>query len=234
MRILALETSGLSGAVTVASAERVLHTELIPAGQRTAAGLAPAMQRALAAVGWAPSEVQLVAVTIGPGSFTGLRVGVATAKAFAYGVGCAVLGIDTLRVLAAQAPANVDRVEAVLDAYRRQLFAASFERDGANGWRCTQPTRVVDEAEWLATRDSATPLIGPVLARLSAKLASNAVLIERERWEPTSTAVAELAWRDWQAGERSDVWQLAPQYYRPSAAEEQRDRVDSTRSGQVL
>ncbi|MEX0712672.1 MAG: tRNA (adenosine(37)-N6)-threonylcarbamoyltransferase complex dimerization subunit type 1 TsaB, partial [Pirellulales bacterium] len=91
MRILALETSGKSGSVAVLRGDVLLAEEPLEPSQRSAQSLAPAMRQLLEAVAWTPRDVQLVAVTLGPGSFTGLRVGVTTAKTFAYAVGAVVV-----------------------------------------------------------------------------------------------------------------------------------------------
>src|SRR5271163_2151267 len=95
-RILALETSELTGSVAAAADGNVLAELQLDPQQRSAQSLAPAIRALLAQVGWQPADIDLLAVTIGPGSFTGLRVGVATAKVFAYACGAEVLGISTL------------------------------------------------------------------------------------------------------------------------------------------
>ncbi len=100
VRILALETTETIGSVAAASDDKLLAELQLNPQQRSAASLAPALQDLLKMVGWRPGDVQLVAVTIGPGSFTGLRVGVTTAKTFAYAVGAEVLGVDTLQAIA--------------------------------------------------------------------------------------------------------------------------------------
>src|SRR5262245_56227812 len=135
MRILALETSSFSGSCAVADDDRVLSETFLPDAMRTAQGLAPMIERQLLAVGWTPKDIQLVAVTQGPGSFTGLRVGVTTAKTMAYALNAQVLGIDTLAVIAQQAPPEHTTIEAVLDAQRRQLFVARFCRDADGSLR---------------------------------------------------------------------------------------------------
>src|SRR5437773_12166637 len=104
MRVLALETSGTAGSVAVLDDEQLLTAVALDPAQRTARTLAPAIRDVLKHVGWAPTDVQLVAVTAGPGSFTGLRLGVTTAKTFAYAAGCEVLGVNTLEVIAGRAP----------------------------------------------------------------------------------------------------------------------------------
>ena len=84
------------------------------------------MEAVLETVGWKPGDVELVAVTIGPGSFTGLRVGLATAKTFAYAVGARMLGVDTLETIAAGVPGDVAAVSAVIDAQRGRGRIATF------------------------------------------------------------------------------------------------------------
>ncbi len=70
--------------------------------RRSTQTLAPSIQSLLREVGWRPADIQAIGVTIGPGSFTGLRLGAATAKMLSFVTGAAVRGVDTLRVIAAQ------------------------------------------------------------------------------------------------------------------------------------
>ena len=99
-RILAIESSGRHASVATlwgdADGTRLIGQTLLSGDERTAQVLAPAIQQLLAAADWSPKSVELVAVTVGPGSFTGLRIGVTTAKAFAYAIGAEVLGVNTL------------------------------------------------------------------------------------------------------------------------------------------
>ncbi|HEX5471854.1 MAG TPA: tRNA (adenosine(37)-N6)-threonylcarbamoyltransferase complex dimerization subunit type 1 TsaB, partial [Lacipirellulaceae bacterium] len=99
-RILAIETSGRHGSVATLGGEvgeaRLVGQLALTGDQRTAQSLAPAMQQLLAAAQWTPESLDLVAVTVGPGSFTGLRIGVTTAKAFAYAVGADIIRVNTL------------------------------------------------------------------------------------------------------------------------------------------
>ena len=87
MRILALETTEMAGSLAAMHDRKLLAEIELDSKQRTAQSLAPGMKTLLAEAGWRPTDVELVAVTIGPGSFTGLRLGVTTAKTFAYAVG---------------------------------------------------------------------------------------------------------------------------------------------------
>ena len=218
MRILALETSGFSGEVALLEGDQVVYEAMLTEGQRTAQSLAPGIAAALARTGWRAKDLGLVAVTIGPGSFTGLRVGVTTAKTFAYAAGCEVLGIDTLDVVAAQVPLVAERgLWAVIDAQRAQLFAKRFD-SVAHRWQATAPAHIVSGDDWLQQLgdDMAT---GEGLKRFPPP--HN--VVPRELWQPRAATVGQLAWHEYQSGHRDDLWTLAPHYLRASAAEEKAD-----------
>ncbi|HEY5311981.1 MAG TPA: tRNA (adenosine(37)-N6)-threonylcarbamoyltransferase complex dimerization subunit type 1 TsaB [Pirellulales bacterium] len=222
LRILALETSGRSGSVAVLDgAQPLVQVELEPT-QRSAQALAPAIARVLTEAGWQPRQVELVAVTAGPGSFTGLRVGVTTAKSFAWATGAAVLGVDTLEVIARQALddgalAPETPVAVALEAERDEIFAAVY--GPARGAVLHAPAIVASQA-WLATLEPGWRVTGPALGRLASQVPAQVEIVASSRWFPTAAAVGQLAaWR-FQCGQHDDVWQLVPRYFRRSAAEE--------------
>lgn len=218
MRILALETSGFHGSVAVLDDDRVLHETSLPLDRRSGQALAPAIQMQLAAVQWRPTDIDLIAVTQGPGSFTGLRVGVTTAKILAYATGAAVLGINTLAVIAAQA-SGLGEISAVLDAQRQQLYAATFRRCGDGRLETIAATRIVDLTDWLADCVNVA-VTGPGLQKAVAFLPPATDVVDEEFWSPQASTVGRLAFRDYQAGRRDDPFQLLPHYFRRSAAEE--------------
>jgi tRNA threonylcarbamoyladenosine biosynthesis protein TsaB len=225
-RILAIETSGRYGSVATlwgdADNARLVGQTVLTGDQRTAQSLAPALQRLLAAADWAPKSVELVAVTVGPGSFTGLRIGVTTAKAFAYAVGADVVGINSLTTLAAQAPPSASPLWTILDAQRQEVFAAKFLVSENLDIRMERDTAVISQEHWLAGLTSGDTGVGPVLKRLVPRLPKGVVALPEELWQPMAAVVGQVAWNAYQAGQRDDVWKLAPTYYRPSAAEEKR------------
>jgi tRNA threonylcarbamoyladenosine biosynthesis protein TsaB len=222
MRILALETSGQGGEVALLDGETIVATQMLDPAQRTARTLTPGMQAILARAGWQPREVQLVAVTIGPGSFTGLRVGVTAAKTLAYAIGGEALGVDTLEAIAAQAPvAASGKLWAVLDAQRSQLFAAEFVV-ASEAWEVSDPARIIDNEQYLAALAPGDIVTGSGLKRLASQLPPQVVVVEESLWTPRAATVGRLAWRDYRLGRRDDYWMLAPRYLRQSAAEEKR------------
>jgi tRNA threonylcarbamoyladenosine biosynthesis protein TsaB len=224
VRILALETSGTQGSVAILESGVLLAQAELPLPRRSAQSLIPAVAEQLAAVGWKPVDVQLVAVTQGPGSFTGLRVGVTAAKTLAYAVGAEVLGVDTLEVVAAQSSVENSQLWAVMDAQREQLFAALFRQENDGMLIVLQATHLVDADRWLAELESSVAVSGPAVCRLTARLPATAVTTPQETWLPMAGAVGRLAWRDYLAGRRDDLWKLTPNYFRTSAAEEKKPK----------
>ena len=174
-------------------------------------------------VGWPPTDVQLVAVAVGPGSFTGLRVGVTTAKVFAYAVGADVLGIDTLEAIAAATPVDCPTVWAVMDAQRGDVVAQCFGSAAAGRRQATSPQQLLPVEAWLAKLAPGVAVTGAVLHRLADRLPSGVEVLDCSCWSPRAALVGRLAAQDYAAGRRDDLLKLVPHYARRSAAEEKRD-----------
>jgi tRNA threonylcarbamoyladenosine biosynthesis protein TsaB len=225
-RILAIETSGRHGSAASlqgdADGSRLVNKVALGGEQRTAQALAPAIQDLLRHSQWPPDSVELVAVAVGPGSFTGLRIGVTTAKAFAYAVGAEVIGVNTLVALAHQATGSNRTLWTVLDAQRQELFVAKFARNDLRQWRIEQPTLILPQNDWLAELGPGDGVTGTALMRLGDRIPPEVQIVPPEFWQPMAEAVGHVAWRQYQAGQRGDIWQLMPQYYRASAAEEKK------------
>jgi tRNA threonylcarbamoyladenosine biosynthesis protein TsaB len=143
--VLALDTATPSTAVAVlagAVAVGARHDPEPGARPGHVAEVLPLAVRLLGDAGLALADVDRVAVGTGPGTFTGLRVGVATARALAQGSGAQLVGIPTLRALAAGTGPRPGRVLAVLDARRGEAFAAAYEA----GREVVAPAAVAPEA----------------------------------------------------------------------------------------
>ncbi|MGH9098107.1 MAG: tRNA (adenosine(37)-N6)-threonylcarbamoyltransferase complex dimerization subunit type 1 TsaB [Acidimicrobiales bacterium] len=159
MNLLAIESAtGLVGAALLtdsgAAAERS-HRE----GRMHAESLAPAIEEVCALSGLTVRDIEAVAVDVGPGLFTGLRVGVATAKALAQGLGIGVLAVSSLDILAAGARAEAGSERActvvvVVDARRGEVFTSRYRFDPD----ATAPGQVVDPAP---ARQSPPRLVTP-------------------------------------------------------------------------
>ncbi|NUQ62683.1 MAG: tRNA (adenosine(37)-N6)-threonylcarbamoyltransferase complex dimerization subunit type 1 TsaB [Pirellulales bacterium] len=223
MKILALETTELAGSLAAMDGGKLLLELALDHQKQSACTVAPGIRQLLADIGWKPRDVDLVAVTVGPGSFTGLRVGLATAKTFAYCVQAGILGVGTLETVAAAAPDEVARLSIAVDAQRGQVVAGEFCRDGTRELVPTAPAELLDAEAWLSGLPGEVWASGPALRRYAGRVPSHARLLPREYWSPSAAQVARLAARDWAAGRRDDLWTLLPIYSRLSAAEEKWD-----------
>ena len=222
MRVLAIETASPPGSVALLESEHVVHYQPLDKSKRTTEHFAVAIQSSLQQAQWSPAAVDLVAVCSGPGSFTGLRIGVTAAKTFAYAAAAEVLAVNTLELLASQVEA-AGEIVAVLDAQRGQIFSSTFIAAGGL-LQEVEPTAIWDAGAWLAARRGGQTITGQGLKSLREKLASEILVANGETWQPRADYLARLAAQKYVAGERQDFWQLKPRYYRKSAAEEKADR----------
>jgi tRNA threonylcarbamoyladenosine biosynthesis protein TsaB len=170
----------------------------------------------------------LIVVTQGPGSFTGLRIGITAAKTLAYAVGAEVMGVNTLKVIASQVPAEQQDVWTAMDAQRGQLFAARFRRR-EGGWETIVQTHIVDNEHWLQSLTRDTAVTGPGLARLRDRLPAGIVIVDDGCWAPRAEAVGRVGYLEFHAGKRDDLWALVPEYFRKSAAEEKSEAKTTNR-----
>lgn len=214
MRMLAIETAVSPGSVAVVETEDagVLAHRSLSEDQRTAQSLAPAIVDVLAELGWSARSLELIAASVGPGSFTGLRIGVTAAKTIGYAAGAQCVPLGTLAVLAAQArgPEGGETTGwAALDAGRGEVFAATF----------AEPRNVLllPRTEWLARLRPGDRVAGPIAWSKRDELPGGVEPCRPEQCSPDASSVARLAM---ETPERCTPFELAPQYHRLSAAEE--------------
>ena len=124
MRVLALETMGRLGSVAALDEGAVVAERHLDPALRSAQSVTPAIGQLLEQLQWQPRDLELIAVATGPGSFTGLRIGVTTAKVLAYAVGADVIGVDALEVVATQTPDDIEHVHVVVGAERQMTSGA--------------------------------------------------------------------------------------------------------------
>jgi tRNA threonylcarbamoyladenosine biosynthesis protein TsaB len=218
-RLLIVETSARRGAVAVAHGDRLLGVHLLDEARRNARDLAPGIAELLRGQGWAAKQLDAVVVSLGPGSYTGLRVGVMSAKALAYAAGCALLGVETFAAVALQSPAECGRVDVIGDAQKEDVYVQSFAR--GEGWRAAGELRIEPFARWLEQRDSGAWVSGPGLAKWEAKLPPGVPWAPPEAREPRVESLLILGLARYRAEERDDPFALEPLYLRASSAERQ-------------
>jgi tRNA threonylcarbamoyladenosine biosynthesis protein TsaB len=134
-------------------------------------------------------------------------------------VGAEIVGVNTLEAIAAQAPAECETVWTLMDAHRGQLFVARYRRKGDGVPEAIIPAHIAGIEAWLETYSPGAYVTGPGIGRVQ-RMPPGALLVEESQRTPQASTVGQLAWRHFQSGRRADIWTFAPDYYRPSAAEE--------------
>lgn len=222
MKTLAFESSTTRGTVALFQDRRLIEHLEFPNGQRTARSFALVLDQLLTRHLASPAEIDLVALTAGPGSFTGLRIAVTAAKALAFATESQIVALNTLDVLVHQLPSGVTQACAVMDAQRQQFFAAYYQRMEDSDWTVTQPCHIVDQRQLLEQLPADVMLTGPGLLKVSDQLQSKLLIAARDMWAPQAATVGQLAWGRHVDGHYDDLWSLKPEYYRPSYAQEKR------------
>lgn len=228
-RIVAIETSGRQGSVAIAHGPELLAARQLPEGNRHATALMPALQSLLQEQRWAPDQIDHLYLSLGPGSFTGLRIAVAIARALAQAIGCKLVGVPSLDVIAHNAPATFGVVLPVLDAKRGQIFSARYERDAAGALHRSTEAALVDPrlfveeaiARAAARGESTVVILGEGIDYHRPALANPAAVeLDRVLWPGRAQIVHQLGWRLAQRGEFTQPQSLLPLYIRLPEAEE--------------
>jgi tRNA threonylcarbamoyladenosine biosynthesis protein TsaB len=200
-------------------AERCLELPM-----RQSEGLLPGLDALLKAQGWSADSLEALALSLGPGSFTGLRGGLAMAKGAAQARGVKVLGVGELMARAERLTAGAELPVTVwLDARHGQVYRAAYQRQ-AQGWD------VLRAPAMLALEDAARELEGPhlltgdALERLAPQVAQSGVLAfcraaPLELRGADAASVGRLAWARLSQGSSDDPLLLEPLYLRRSEAE---------------
>ena len=234
MRLLAVETSTLTGAVALLEAGVVVAESRVSVAVTHGERLMAAIDGVLRAARWDLADVQAFAVALGPGSFTGLRIGLSTVKGLAFATGKPMVGVPTLDALAWRLPYCAYPVCPVLDARKNEVYAALYRTlDGRlellGAPRAVAPTTLAEEIR--ATVDGPVVFVGdgvgPFTRVLSEILGTRACLAPADLRLPSAVTVGELGGWALDRGETADPASLVPLYLRPSEAELARVRRDS-------
>ncbi len=226
MWTLGIETSDRIGAVAlVYDGQCVEERQLEKSGRRHAQTLVSEIDSILKKHAVEPKDCDLVGVSVGPGSFTGLRIGVVFAKTFAYATGCHVGAVNSLHVLAQQAPDATTEIWAIADAQRSELFVGKFVKSDTGFLDPVADIEICDAVSWFRSRSPVELVGGTVVEKYQDDLSCR--VVEAARRQPSAASVALLAERNFHAGQTDDLWTLEPKYFRKSAAEEKWDAKTS-------
>jgi tRNA threonylcarbamoyladenosine biosynthesis protein TsaB len=212
---MAVETSTLAGGVALLDGERVIGEYLLDVRITHSERLMPAIDRLLCDAGWTTGSLEGLAVAVGPGSFTGLRIGLSAVKGLAWSLGIAVAAVPTLDAMAASLPFAALPVCPLLDARKDEVFCSRYRWDG-----------VAMQREWdylaLPFATLAERLTEPTIllgARAQAIPSRHARVAPPHRRMPSAAAIGVLGLARFHAGDVVSAAELTPFYLRPSQAE---------------
>ena len=228
MLILAFETSAKAASVALLENGKLLGESYQNTGLTHSQTLMVMAEDMLKQCGKTVDDVTAVAVAEGPGSFTGVRIGVAAAKGFAWGKSIPCYGVSTLEAMAESLGVYQGYVCPVMDARRSQVYNALFYVNQGTVERIRDDRAIAlsDLAEELKTLDGPIFLVGDgsdlTFRTLSGEI-SNLILPTEHRKHQRATGVAILAVKKAEAGEAGDGAALQPNYLRLSQAERERN-----------
>ncbi len=219
MKLLSVETSSPVFSVAVSEGPRLLVFRQEEGQGRPSLLLADLIQEALQEARWDLAELDGFAVSIGPGSFTGLRIGAMTVKTLAWSVSKPVLPVSSLEVVARNLADSVLPVVPFLDAWKGNVYMASFIPDGRGSLRRAGPDEFLSPEEALRRFEGPALLVGNGLKKYAEKVRSLAPAgVEQappESWVPRADRLCRIAASRWPAGLVDDPHRLVPQYLYP-------------------
>lgn len=227
MRILALETATLAGSAALLEGGRVVGQSLLDIALTHSERLMAMVDRLLKDCGWEVSDLDGLAVSIGPGSFTGLRVGVATAKGLAFALGLPVAAVPTLDALAWNLPFAGAPVCPLLDARKNEVYLALYR------WNVDRMERLSDYLA-LSPRAAVERLTPPVIVLGDGVVACQPFFADvgpglrvapASHSMPSAAIVGRLGHAMLESDQAVEPDILGPMYLRPSEAEPRASRV---------
>ena len=215
MRVLAVETSTLSGGAALLDGERIVGEYILDVRVTHSERLMAAIDQLLSDAGWTASDLEGIAVTVGPGSFTGLRVGLSTVKGLALALAIPVAAVPTLDAMAAMLPYAALPVCPVLDARKREVYTSLYRWDGL-GMRRQWDYLAVTPDELARRLHEPVIVVGDGAEAIDSAFARR---VAPPRRGPTPAVVGALGRARLARGETVAAADLVPIYLRPSEAE---------------
>ncbi len=216
MKLLGIETSSHTFSVAVSEGDRVLKSLSVGDARRPSTLLSELIRQILFEVGWTFSVLDGFAISIGPGSFTGLRVGVMTVKTLAWALKKPVLPVSSLEVLAQNLVLHSELICPWVDARKGKVYTALFSPNGHGELKRLKADRLVLPEQLFKELSGPVVLVGDGLRRYQE------LIVAQERpeirqapessWTPTAESVCRIAAHRWPEGVLDDPHRLVPQY----------------------
>lgn len=224
MPILAIDTATMVSSVAVANEKKLLAELTVQTRLTHSETLLPHIEQVLEMAGIAKDELTAVAVSLGPGSFTGLRIGLGAAKAIAYGLQIPIIGIPTTEALAWHYPVPGVRVVPFIDAQKGNVYSGVYQWE--NGTvvevKPIQVYTLTEAMELCGQQETAVMAVGDMVAKKLAgrdDLPTNLQVPPQHMVMPRAASVAMAGLQRLAAGQVDNVMDLEPIYIRRSEAE---------------
>jgi len=228
MKILAIDTSTPSGSIALLEDDQLI-AELTTCIQKThAERLLPSIKTLLDNIGTKLEDIDGFALAIGPGSFTGLRIGLSTIKGLAWSLNKKVAGISTLEALAMNLPYSDKPVCPMLDARKKEVYAAVYKCNN-NLPECIMPDTALSPDNLINKIKEPTIFLGDGIkvygSLIKNMLKDTAVIAPVHLWQIKASSVGLLAWEKFRNGNIDSPENIRLNYLRPSEAELLKIRV---------
>jgi len=218
--ILAINTSTPQFSIALVESGGPLRGEVMHApGSNKFGGLMPAVDDLLKASDTSLRELKGLAVALGPGSFTGLRVGISTAKGLCHGLGIPIMGVSSLEALASQLPHTEACLCPVLTSRKGEIFTALFKWSPEGKLSVIQPLRSLKFEALDTFLEQDALFIGNDYRfqgeAIRAILGARAILAPPALWNLRASSVGSIGLQRYRAGRFDDLETMAPTYLRP-------------------
>ncbi|MFH0739270.1 MAG: tRNA (adenosine(37)-N6)-threonylcarbamoyltransferase complex dimerization subunit type 1 TsaB [Candidatus Omnitrophota bacterium] len=216
MKILALDTT--TNYLTLGLGdEKGIYEYRLEVGRRMSLLLTQTIKRVLAGLGWGIGDINYFACGIGPGSFTGVRMGLATIKGLAWSLHKPVIGISTLDILARNANTEEKIIFPIIDAKRNLIYCSAYRiRNGRQ--KRIMPYMLLSESEFLDKARPNSIILGDALALYKESIMMNikgAQVLDKDYWYPRAGNIISLASEKIRRKDYSNASQVLPIYLYP-------------------
>ena len=237
MKILAFDGTAKAATVAVSEGEKILGLYTVDNGLTQSELLLPMAENLLKSLNLGFSDIELYATSVGPGSFTGVRIGVSLVKGLVFGRNIPCVGVSTIEALAENLKGLSGIIVPCMDARRGQVYSATFRCDGHNIERLTEDRAIAltDLAEELKAYEGECIYLSgdgygvarKALSDLGIKLSETPDLLILEN----AASVAKVAMRKYELGETLTDSEISPIYLRMPHAERERLEREAAKKG---
>lgn len=223
MNVLALETSWKQGSVALFEDDEQIQDQQLQEEHAHGRRLAPAVLEVLKNNRLSSQDLDLIAVDVGPGSYTGLRVGVSFAKTLAYAEEIPVTTVTSCDAIADEAPVTEKKLCVVIDAQWNEVYMASYERRGG-AWERNSSIQTLSPGDLTEYVDRKTLLLGNGIREFESLFEETGASIgASSSWYPEAHTIGRLGYRSYESGQEAELVSLQPLYLRPTQADVDRN-----------